>query len=93
MNMKRISESVGAPGSGKGTNTPFILRERGITAPPIVMSELLTEHIERSKLGILSILLSFYPSPSLSHFQSHSIHYLNQQCLDVKLILRVCVCV
>jgi len=25
----------GAPGSGKGTNTPFILRERGLTAPPI----------------------------------------------------------
>lgn len=32
---------MGAPGSGKGTNTPFILRERGITAPPLVMSDLL----------------------------------------------------
>jgi adenylate kinase len=31
----------GAPGSGKGTNTPFILRERGITAPAIVTSDLL----------------------------------------------------
>lgn len=31
----------GAPGSGKGTNTPFIMRERGITAAPIVTSELL----------------------------------------------------
>ncbi|MBA3708620.1 MAG: nucleoside monophosphate kinase, partial [Planctomycetes bacterium] len=31
----------GAPGSGKGTNTPFILRERGITAAPIVTSDLL----------------------------------------------------
>jgi adenylate kinase len=31
----------GAPGSGKGTNTPFILRERSITALPIVTSELL----------------------------------------------------
>ena len=31
----------GAPGSGKGTNTPFILRERGITAQPIVTSDLL----------------------------------------------------
>src|ERR1043166_8469795 len=31
----------GAPGAGKGPNTPFILRERGITAPPIVTSELL----------------------------------------------------
>jgi len=31
----------GAPGSGKGTNTPFILREREISATPIVMSSLL----------------------------------------------------
>lgn len=31
----------GAPGAGKGTNTPFIVRERGITAPPIVTSDLL----------------------------------------------------
>ena len=31
----------GAPGSGKGTNTAFILRERGITAPSIVTSDLL----------------------------------------------------
>lgn len=32
---------MGAPGSGKGTNTPFILRERGITANALVMSDLL----------------------------------------------------
>src|SRR6266478_813196 len=31
----------GAPGAGKGTNTPFILRERGLTAAPIVISDLL----------------------------------------------------
>jgi len=31
----------GAPGSGKGTNTGFILRERGLTAEPVVMSSLL----------------------------------------------------
>jgi len=31
----------GAPGAGKGTNTPFILRERGIAAAPIVTSDLL----------------------------------------------------
>jgi adenylate kinase len=31
----------GAPGSGKGTNTAFICEIRGITAPPIVISELL----------------------------------------------------
>jgi adenylate kinase len=31
----------GAPGAGKGTNTPFILRERGITAPALVTSDLL----------------------------------------------------
>jgi adenylate kinase len=32
----------GAPGAGKGTNTPFIAGARGITAPPIVVSDLLT---------------------------------------------------
>ncbi len=31
----------GAPGSGKGTNTPFILKARGLTCPPIVVSDLL----------------------------------------------------
>ncbi len=31
----------GAPGAGKGTNTPFILQERGIVAPSIVTSDLL----------------------------------------------------
>src|SRR3954467_11106423 len=31
----------GAPGSGKGSNTPFILRERGLTARAIVVSDLL----------------------------------------------------
>ena len=32
----------GAPGAGKGTNTPFIAEMRGITAQPIVISNLLT---------------------------------------------------
>lgn len=32
----------GAPGAGKGTNTPFIAKTRGITAPAIVISSLLT---------------------------------------------------
>src|SRR5581483_6372578 len=32
----------GAPGAGKGTNTPFIARARDITAPPVVISGLLT---------------------------------------------------
>lgn len=31
----------GAPGAGKGTNTGFILKARGLTCPPIVMSALL----------------------------------------------------
>ena len=40
----------GAPGAGKGTNTPFILRERGIIAPPIVTSDLLnTPEMQRVK--------------------------------------------
>jgi adenylate kinase len=32
----------GAPGAGKGTNTPFIAQTRGITAAPVVVSDLLT---------------------------------------------------
>lgn len=31
----------GAPGAGKGTNTPFILQVRGLTCDPIVISSLL----------------------------------------------------
>src|SRR5215212_10230047 len=31
----------GAPGAGKGTNTPFIAKTRDITAAPIVVSALL----------------------------------------------------
>ncbi len=31
----------GAPGSGKGTQTGFIMRARGLTCPPIVVSQLL----------------------------------------------------
>lgn len=36
----------GAPGAGKGTHTRFILNARGITAPPIVMSDLLRSEPE-----------------------------------------------
>jgi adenylate kinase len=32
----------GAPGAGKGTNTPFVAEARDITAPPVVISSLLT---------------------------------------------------
>src|SRR5215831_12514495 len=47
---KEIMWLGGAPGSGKGTNTPFILRERGLTAPPIVVSDLLdTPHMRALK--------------------------------------------
>ncbi|KAF9350009.1 hypothetical protein BGX26_011752 [Mortierella sp. AD094] len=38
---KEIIWLMGAPGSGKGTHTPAILRSRGITNPPISMSSLL----------------------------------------------------
>lgn len=40
----------GAPGAGKGTQTAFIMQARGLTCPPIVMSELLTTpEMERIK--------------------------------------------
>ncbi len=38
---KEIILLGGAPGSGKGTNTAFITRARGLTCPPIVISALL----------------------------------------------------
>eukprot|EP01101_Sappina_pedata_P007001 TRINITY_DN3608_c0_g1_i1.p1 TRINITY_DN3608_c0_g1~~TRINITY_DN3608_c0_g1_i1.p1 ORF type:complete len:464 (-),score=128.75 TRINITY_DN3608_c0_g1_i1:81-1370(-) len=38
---KEIIWLMGAPGSGKTTNTPFIMKGRGISADPIVMSDLL----------------------------------------------------
>ena len=47
---KEIMWLGGAPGSGKGTNTPFICRERDITAEPIVISSLLnTPEMEELK--------------------------------------------
>jgi adenylate kinase len=39
---KEIILLGGAPGSGKGTQTAFICQARGLTCPPIVMSDLLT---------------------------------------------------
>ena len=52
---KEIMWLGGAPGAGKGTNTPFIMRERGLTADPIVISELLQteEAQELKKQGVL----------------------------------------
>jgi len=38
---KEIILLGGAPGSGKGTNTEFITKERGLTCPPVVISSLL----------------------------------------------------
>ena len=37
-----------APGAGKGTNTSFILKTRGLTCPPIVVSELLDSPEDRA---------------------------------------------
>ena len=39
---KEIILLGGAPGAGKGTNTEFITKARGLTCPPIVISSLLT---------------------------------------------------
>lgn len=47
---KEIIWLGGAPGAGKGTNTPFIQRERGFTAEPVVISALLdSEDAQRIK--------------------------------------------
>jgi len=45
---KEIIWLGGAPGSGKGTNTPFIQRVRGITSMPIVMSDLLNTNEQKN---------------------------------------------
>ena len=39
---KEIILLGGAPGAGKGTHTRFIMQARGLTCPPIVISDLLT---------------------------------------------------
>jgi adenylate kinase len=39
---KEIILLGGAPGAGKGTQTPFISDARGLTCPPVVISDLLT---------------------------------------------------
>ena len=47
---KEIILLGGAPGAGKGTNTPFIAQARGLTCTPIVMSSLLdTPEMKRIK--------------------------------------------
>jgi len=47
---KEIILLGGAPGAGKGTHTKFISEARGLTCPPIVISELLTTpEMERIK--------------------------------------------
>jgi adenylate kinase len=47
---KEIILLGGAPGAGKGTQTKFIMQARGLTRPPIVISELLvTPEAERIK--------------------------------------------
>ncbi len=46
---KEIILLGGAPGAGKGTNTAFILKARGLTCPPIVVSALLDSPEARQK--------------------------------------------
>jgi len=64
----------GAPGSGKSTNTPFILQARGLNAQPIIMSDLLShpsfkERIDRgdmiSDADVLERLLCALLDPKL----------------------------
>ncbi len=44
---KEIILLGGAPGSGKGTNTNFIMKARGFTCPPIVVSSLLNSPVAK----------------------------------------------
>lgn len=47
---KEIFWLNGAPGAGKGTNTDFIMQFRNLTAPPLVVSELLKSPEARKKI-------------------------------------------
>ncbi len=47
---KEIFWLNGAPGAGKGTNTGFIMRTRGLTAPPITVSDLLKSPAARKRM-------------------------------------------
>jgi len=47
---KEIFWLNGAPGAGKGTNTDFIMQFRNLTAPPLVVSELLKSSEARKKI-------------------------------------------
>lgn len=47
---KEIFWLNGAPGAGKGTNTGFIMKFRDLTAPPLVVSELLNSPEARKKI-------------------------------------------
>ena len=47
---KEIFWLNGAPGAGKGTNTNFIMQFRNLTAPPLVVSELLKSPEARKKI-------------------------------------------
>ena len=56
---------MGAPASGKGTNTPAIMAARGITNPPIVISRLLQEPetkklMDRGEMVADGIVLEFF---------------------------------
>ena len=53
---------MGAPGSGKGTNTPFIQKARGITSPPIIMSSLLQSPEMRALIDG-GVMISAWPHP------------------------------
>src|SRR5262245_4286744 len=70
---KEIILLGGAPGAGKGTQTQFISETRGLTCPPIVISELLTTpEMERLKAQgvmvgdkeVLSVLLRTLLEPT-----------------------------
>ena len=47
---KEIFWLNGAPGAGKGTNTGFIMKFRDLTAPPVIVSELLKSPEARKKI-------------------------------------------
>ena len=86
----------GAPGAGKGTMTPIIMQERGLTNHPIVMSSLLKSPAAKkiidegglvSDMEVFSILLQALAQPN--HFEGCLVDGFPRTVVQVQLLQRL----
>ena len=64
---KEVLWLCGAPGSGKGTHAASIMRQRGITEPPIVMSDLLISNESKAAKDAGTLVADGYVLERLLH--------------------------